>query len=108
VAVVDFVGAETTVSTYVNVLAPNGAYVLVGLGGIKGSFSIPDLVLREWIIMGSYWGSVADLREVVQLAKKNLIKYKEMVTKRWKLDEINEAFETMHRGKYVGRMVIAP
>ncbi|MEM2523365.1 MAG: zinc-binding dehydrogenase [Desulfurococcaceae archaeon] len=108
VAVVDFVGAETTVSTYVNVLAPNGAYVLVGLGGIKGSFSIPDLVLREWIIMGSYWGSVADLREVVQLAKKNLIKYKEMVTKRWKLDEINEALETMHRGKYVGRMVIAP
>lgn len=108
VAVVDFVGAEALILTYSNMLSPSGAYVVVGLGGIKGSFLIPDLVLKEWKIIGSYWGSVADLREVAQLAKKHLIKYKEMVFKKWKLEEINEAFETMHKGEYVGRMVIIP
>lgn len=108
VAVVDFVGSEVTVSSYLGLLAPSGAYVVVGLGGAKGSFSIPNLVLKEWVIIGNYWGSVADLREVVQLAKKNLVKYKEMVTRRWKLSEINEAFETMHKGKYMGRMVLVP
>ena len=105
--ILDFIGLENNVPTYLPLLAPGGTYVLVGLGALQTSFPTQDLVLKEWNIIGSYWGSVADLKEVVELARKGLVKYKEITTKRWKLDEINEAFDTMRKGKYVGRMVIA-
>jgi len=108
VAVIDFVGTNETISTYAKLLSPGGVYAVVGLGGTKASFSISDLVLREWKFVGSYWGSVADLREVVELAKKGLVKYREVVTKRWRLDEINEAFKVMHERRYLGRMVLTP
>jgi len=105
--ILDFVGLENNIPTYLPLLAPGGAYVLVGLGALRSSFPTQDLIVREWNIIGSLWGSVADLREVVGLARRGAVKYKELVTKRWKLEEINEAFDTMHKGKYIGRMVIA-
>lgn len=105
--ILDFVGLENILPTYLPLLAPGGTYVQVGLGAPKTSFPILDLVIKEWNIIGSLWGSVADLREVVGFARKGAVKYRELVTKRWKLEEINEAFDTMHKGKYVGRMVIA-
>lgn len=107
-AVVDFVGSDSTVSTYINALSPGGAYVVVGLGGAKASFPLSALVLREWKIIGNYGGSVADLRELVQLARKGLVKYREVVTKRWSLEEINEGFEALRNGVYMGRTIVVP
>jgi D-arabinose 1-dehydrogenase-like Zn-dependent alcohol dehydrogenase len=108
VAVLDFVGAEQTISKYIDLLSPEGVYVVVGLGGVRGSFPIADLVINEKKIVGSLWGSVADLTEVVDYAKRRAVNYGGLVTKRWKLDEINEAFQAMRRGQYVGRMVVVP
>ncbi|AEA11584.1 alcohol dehydrogenase [Thermoproteus uzoniensis 768-20] len=108
VAVLDFVGAEQTISKYIDLLSPEGVYVVVGLGGVRGSFPIADLVINEKKIVGSLWGSVADLTEVVDYARRRAVNYGGLVTKRWKLDEINEAFQAMRRGQYVGRMVVAP
>ncbi|MGC8937297.1 MAG: zinc-binding dehydrogenase [Candidatus Methanomethylicaceae archaeon] len=105
--ILDFVGLENNIPTYLPLLAPGGTYVLVGLGALKASFPTQDLTLKEWNIIGSYWGSVADLREVAGLARRGAVRYRELVTKRWKLEEINEAFDTMHKGKYIGRMIIA-
>jgi len=107
VLILDFVVSEDTVKTYLPLLAPGGAYVTIGLGGLSASFPILDLVVKEWNIIGSYWGSVADLREVVGLARRGTVKYKELVTKRWKLEQINEAFAEMQRHVHIGRMVIA-
>jgi propanol-preferring alcohol dehydrogenase len=104
-AILDFVGTEATVSTYIKLLSPIGVYTVIGLGGVKGSFSIPDLILNDITILGSLWGSVADLREVVGLARKGMINYRDLVTKRWKLEEINEALEYMHKMFHVGRMI---
>jgi len=108
IAIVDFVGTEATISTYIGLLSPGGVYTVVGLGGMKGSFPIPDLVVNEITIQGSLWGSIADLRELVALAKKRMINYKDLVTRRWRLEEINEAFEFMHKNLHIGRMLITP
>ena len=107
-AVFDFVGNEHTVSTYADLLAPEGVYVVVGLGGAKASFSIADLVLKEKKIVGSLWGSVSDLKEVVEYVKRGAVSYKPLVTKKWRLDDINTAFEEMRSGRHVGRMVVVP
>jgi Zn-dependent alcohol dehydrogenase len=43
---------------------------------------------------------------VISLARKGLLKYKELVTKRYKFEEVNEAFNTLKEGKVVGRQVV--
>lgn len=82
--------------------------MVIGLGGVKAPFTIPVLVMREWLIMGSLWVSTADLREVVQYVMRGLVKYREVVTRMWRLGEINEAFNVLSRVEYVGRLIITP
>ena len=84
-----------------------GVYTIIGFMGTQATFSIPDLVIREITIQGNLWGSIAELREVVALAKKNLINYRTPVTRKWRLNEINEAFKTLKQGTYTGRMVVS-
>jgi propanol-preferring alcohol dehydrogenase len=108
VAVLDFVTTAETVSTFSTLLAPRGAFMLLGLGALEVTIPVPSTVVGEITYMGSLWGSVADLREVVALARKGMLHYKELVTKSWKLDEINDAFTAMQERNLLGRMVIVP
>jgi len=109
-AVIDFVGSSETLSTYIKTLSPLGIYVLVGLAGIRGltlpsSFTILDL---ECKIQGNSMGSLPDLYDVVDFARRGRLNYIDVVTKRWRFnaEEINTAFKELHEGKVLGRQVI--
>ncbi|MFB6491049.1 MAG: alcohol dehydrogenase catalytic domain-containing protein [Thermoproteus sp. AZ2] len=107
VAVLDFVGSSKTVSTYIKALSPGGVYVLIGLAEPEATIPIFDTVAQEYAVLGSLWGSIGDLYEVAGLAKRGLVDYRGVVTKRWRLDEINEAFMQMEKGAQLGRMVVS-
>jgi propanol-preferring alcohol dehydrogenase len=62
--------------------------------------------LRAFKIIGSYTGKYTDLVELVSLAKKGVIR--SVVSRRFKLEEANDALTQLKEGKIIGRAVIAP
>lgn len=105
-AVLDFVGSERTIATYFSLLSKRGHYILVGLHGrTLPPISLHDIVLKEISITGSLWGNIKELYEVVELAKRGILKYSELVEK-IKLEDVPRAFERLKKGEVVGRQVI--
>ncbi|MGN6559488.1 MAG: NAD(P)-dependent alcohol dehydrogenase [Candidatus Nitrosocosmicus sp.] len=103
--VIDCVGTENTVSDSIRILAKGGAIVVVGLFGNLVKVPVAPLVLNEYKIGGSLWGSYNELREVIELQKQGKIRNN---IRKFKLDEINQAIDLLKQGQIVGRGVIIP
>jgi propanol-preferring alcohol dehydrogenase len=80
----------------VQMLATEGAYVSVGLVGNEINMPLFPLVAREYQYYGSFWSSYNDLREVMELAKKGLIKHH---VQKFGLSEANDALDLLREGK---------
>lgn len=105
-AVIDFVGTEKTIESYMDLLSPLGVYVLVGLGSEYGPrIPVYKMVLNELNIKSVLYGSYRDLVNLVDLARRGLVNYWDVVTK-IKLEDINEAIEKLARGEAPLRQVI--
>ncbi len=84
-----------------------GVLIAVGLPALKeGMFSIIpiELIIRDLRIIGSLTGTVEDMRELVQLAAEG--KVKTHVGRVANLSEINQVFEELSEGKFLGRAII--
>ncbi len=105
-AVIDFVGLEKTISTYLDLVAPGGVYVLVGLGNEYGPpIPIHRMVINEISIQTVLYGSLMELYELGQLGIKGVIEYWKL-TEHIKLEEINEAFKRLEEGRALKRQII--
>jgi alcohol dehydrogenase, propanol-preferring len=84
-------------------LRRGGTLVLVGLP--KGNFTLPILgtVAKGIRILTSGVGTRQDLREVLSLAVQGKIR---TVAEPCRLEELNEVFDAMRRGKISGRRVV--
>jgi D-arabinose 1-dehydrogenase len=103
--VIDLVGNEESVYNLSKLLAQEGGLVLVGLEGKKISADIFDTVVWDKVIIGSNYGTLNDLADVVKLSEEG--KLKAVIVKR-KLEEINDAFKDLDYGRINGRQVIIP
>ncbi|MFO1267104.1 MAG: alcohol dehydrogenase [Rubrivivax sp.] len=103
---VDFVGAASTFSFGFNALRKGGRLVCVGLFG--GSTPVmPTLVSMKAIsIVGSYVGSLAELRELLALARAGQLPAMPVATR--PLDEASQALDDLRSGKVKGRAVLRP
>jgi propanol-preferring alcohol dehydrogenase len=104
--IIDFVNASKTVATDINILRKRGRLVLVGLFGGSVELNLALMPLRAFRIIGSYTGKYADLVELVALAQKNTVK--SIVSRKFNLDEANNALNLLKEGKIIGRAVISP
>ncbi|MDM7275251.1 MAG: alcohol dehydrogenase catalytic domain-containing protein [Thermoprotei archaeon] len=105
-AVIDFVGTEKTIETYIDLLSPLGVYTIVGLGSEYGPrIPIHKMVLNELNIKTVLYGSIRDLANVADMASRGLINYWD-VTAKIKLEEVNVALERLARGEAPYRQVI--
>lgn len=104
--IVDTVGSDQTIKTYINTLMKGGAYIIVGLMGTNLHIPIYPFVTGERHLIGSFIGTLAQQREVVELARKGLINYKKVVTKRYQLENINEAIKELEEKRVLGRQII--
>lgn len=89
---------------------PGGTLVIAGLSpmGEPTNFPAARLVREEKTVMGSYYGTcdtARDFPEYAQLALSGQLPLEKLVTQRFGLDEINEAYRAMMEGK-VSRGVI--
>ncbi|MEV7330517.1 NAD(P)-dependent alcohol dehydrogenase [Micromonospora sp. NPDC093244] len=102
--VLDFVGADATLTLGAAVARTVGDLTIVGIGGGTlpvSFFSVP----YEVSIATTYWGSRPELVEVLDLGARGLIRPK---TTTFALDEATDAYRQMREGTLEGRAVIVP
>ncbi|MFJ8893206.1 NAD(P)-dependent alcohol dehydrogenase [Leifsonia sp. NPDC102414] len=103
-AVFDFVGVQPTVELAGAMAATEGDVTIVGIGG--GALAVGfGRIAYDVAVRTPYWGSRAELIEVLDLARAGSI---EVEIETYSLDEAPKAYERLHEGKIRGRAVILP
>jgi len=105
-SIIDFVNAPSTVKLDLSIIRKRGNIVLVGLFGGAVDLPLVSIPLKAITIQGAYTGNYNDMIELLDLAKRGVIK--PIVSKRYSLDEVNTALEDLKNRKVIGRSVINP
>jgi D-arabinose 1-dehydrogenase-like Zn-dependent alcohol dehydrogenase len=100
---VDLVGSADTAGLALNALRKGGRLVVVGLYGGEIPVSLVLVVQRAWRIQGSSVGNVAELREVVNLARAG--KIKPIPIEKRPLSEVSRTLDQLQAGQITGRVV---
>ncbi len=108
--VFESVGLTALQETALEATRPGGMLTLVGLSPMGSGTNLPGAIITrtEKTIRGSYYGSVQPRRDFphfLDLYAEGRLKLDELVTQRYRLDEINEAYASMLTGS-VARGVI--
>lgn len=103
--IIDFVGSDETLEDVAWLLDRRGELRIVGEFG--GHLSIPEqlIVLRGLRVRGILYGTMDDLKRVIDLYNKGKIK---TLPVPYYLDEINEAFDDIMQERILGRAVVIP
>ena len=102
--ILDFVGSNPTVALGAKVVSLNGDHTIVGLGGTDFPFKFENIKFGTNMCM-PYWGSKAELEEVVGLARQGKI---HVEIEKFPMDQILEVYDRMREGKLKGRAVLIP
>jgi propanol-preferring alcohol dehydrogenase len=102
--VLDCVASDATLALAAGVLAPGGAISYVGRGGGTLPVSLGALP-PECSVTIPTWGTLAELVEVVALARAGEIHTE---VERYSLDEAVEGYRRLARGEVIGRAVVSP
>jgi alcohol dehydrogenase, propanol-preferring len=84
-----------------------GRFVVVGFSDKPMTLDTGRVMFREMEIIGSLGCRAVDYPRVIELARQGKIKVAELVTAKFPLDRINDAFDTLRRGEGI-RSVIVP
>jgi propanol-preferring alcohol dehydrogenase len=102
--VLDCVAIDSTLALAASLLAPGGDLSYVGRGG--GTLPVaPGKVPFEASVIVPTWGSLAELVEVVALARAGAIRTE---VERLTLDEAIDGYRRLEAGEVVGRAVVDP
>ena len=105
-AVLDFVGSEATAALALGALAKGGRYVVVGLFGGRLRYPLPFIPVRVLSILGSYVGSLDELRELVTLLRRDGVP--DLAVEARPLAEAGQAVADLEAGRVTGRLVLTP
>ena len=103
-------GSTETVTNAFNMVRKGGTAVVVGLAPADELAGVDtvSLVRQEKTLKGSYYGSTrpaVDMPIIMDLYRSGKINIDDLITRQYKLDDINEAYADLERGE-VGRGVI--
>ncbi|MBB6121308.1 NAD(P)-dependent alcohol dehydrogenase [Nocardiopsis algeriensis] len=103
-AAFDFVGAAPTVATAAACLAQGGRLNVVGIAGGTHEFSFFTNPYEAYVT-NTYWGSVAELWELVDMYRAGQIRPE---VERFSMDDALEAYRKLEAGEIFGRAVVVP
>ena len=103
-------GSGETVETAYAMARKGGTCVVVGIAptGDQANIEAVTLVRSEKVLKGTYYGSArchVDMPKMVDMYKSGRLSIDDLVTRRYTLDQINEAYDDLDRGN-IGRGVI--
>ena len=104
-AVIDFVGTDETLRNAVSLLGKCGKLVIVGIGGGQASLTWSPAFPSEVSYTTVYWGSIPELREVVEIAERGVIDLK---VEKIGFDDLISTFDRMKMGELETRAILCP
>jgi D-arabinose 1-dehydrogenase-like Zn-dependent alcohol dehydrogenase len=105
-AVVDFVGSGETARFGFDILRKGGRLIIVGLFGGGLTVPVPHFPLREVAVMGSYVGSLQDLRDLLALAAAGRVGRPAIA--KHPLAQAETLLRGLQAGEITGRAVLVP
>lgn len=103
----EVVGHPDTQSTALSCLRTGGRLVLVGYSPGKMALNSGRVMFRELEVMGSLGCRPVDYPRVIELVRQGAISLSPLVTHRFPLDDIGDAFDTLRAGEAI-RAVVMP
>ena len=103
-AVFDFVGVDPTIALAMSVVALRGRVTIVGIGSGTYAWNFYG-VPYEVDLTSTYWGTIEELHEVVDLYRAGKITPEVEI---FSLDDALEAYRRLEAGELTGRAVVAP
>ena len=109
--VFESVGLQALQETAFDATRPGGTLTLVGLTPVGSGTNLPGAIITrtEKVIRGSFYGSVLPQRDFpmfLDLYSNGKLKLDELVTRRYGLDEINEAYANMLTGEVARGIIV--
>ncbi|XP_046918219.2 geraniol dehydrogenase [Dermatophagoides farinae] len=106
----DCFGSQVIVDQAVNSLAMSGTFIMVGVTGAEVTLKYPVIMLLfgrtiTGCLLGAKKAYLA-YPEMVDLYLDKKIKIDELITNKFKLDQINEAFQTLKDGKCIRSIIV--
>ncbi len=106
IAAIDFVGAGSTFEFGFGALRKGGKLVCVGLFGGNTVLAPAMVTMKAVTIVGSYVGNLADLKELLAIAKDANLPDLPLTTQ--PLSEANQAVVDLKAGRIKGRTILKP
>ena len=109
--VFEAVGTSAVQELAVECARPGGTVVFSGLSPVGSDTNIPDatLVRQEKTVMGSYYGTADTARDFpyyAELSQQWKLPLDKLISHRYSLDQINEAYDDMLKGVSVRGVVV--
>ncbi len=101
---IDFVGSQSSVEFALSAVRKGGKIVIVGLYGGALQIALPLIPLRAISIVGSYVGSLTELRDLLALAASGSAPEIQIETR--PLMDAQDALEGLQNGRVLGRTVL--
>ncbi len=107
----DAIGGEATTLQIVDAIRPGGTAVIVGMAAMSVRAPITPylMALQEKTIRGTMYGSVRpnlDFPRLVDLYLDGRLKIDQLISRTYKLDEINEGFTALRSGQVARGVVV--
>ena len=107
---IDNTGLPEIIQEGYEIVNKNGRVVLVGVPKLGSNINIFSLPLHFGkSISGSFGGEcnpAKDIPRYLELVRNGVLSLDGLISKRFKLDDVNEAIEEMRKGKTAGRVII--
>jgi len=102
------IGKPAVMLQAMNVLNPGGRFVMVGYSPDDVALPASRIMFREMEIRGSLGCRPLDYHRIVALVKQGRINLDSLISNRYPLEQINDAFDDLRGGKPVIRNVVVP
>ncbi|MEE9399328.1 MAG: zinc-binding dehydrogenase [Dehalococcoidales bacterium] len=103
---VDVTGAPLMIESAFRAARPGGRVVVVGFSFDKIRLSVNRLMWYELNVMGSKNYNLSDMPKIIELVQKGVVNLNKLISHRFSLDKINEAYQMLDRGEMLRGIVI--
>ena len=103
---IEAIGNPSTIETAFNTLRTGGRLVVLGYTHKDISLNAGKIMYREMEIVGSLGCRPVDYPPLIELCRMGKVKVKELVTGRFPLDKINEAFDLLRKGQGLRAIIV--